>query len=35
MVFLTQPISAAILGISLLLLIVPIVVRVARRDRSL
>jgi putative tricarboxylic transport membrane protein len=35
MVFLTQPISAAILAISLLLLIVPIVVRVARRDRSL
>jgi putative tricarboxylic transport membrane protein len=35
MVFLTQPISAAILGVSLLLLIVPIVVRVARRDRSL
>jgi putative tricarboxylic transport membrane protein len=35
MVFLTQPISATILGISLLLLIVPIVVGVARRDRSL
>ena len=35
MVFLTQPISAAILGVSLLLLIVPVIVKVARRDRSL
>ena len=35
MVFLTQPISAAILGLSLLLLIVPVVVKVARRNRSL
>ena len=34
MVFLTQPISAAILGVSLLLLIVPVVVKVARRNRS-
>jgi hypothetical protein len=31
MVFLTQPISAAILAVSLLLLIIPIIVRVARR----
>jgi putative tricarboxylic transport membrane protein len=32
MVFLTQPISAAILAVSLLLLVIPIVVRLARRN---
>lgn len=31
MVFLTQPISGSILAVSLLLLVVPIVVRLARR----